>query len=384
MVSATGPWWDQFARIGGMDEVDWMGGSVMGMSGDHGRKLNHLSRLYDKKVWPTAGAFTTERQFSPGHGGEIHANWRLHHALITSVFLHRATASSMYRAMPGAYDWTMVHDPYNVLAPDNTMTSALALYTIVGRFLAGVSPAESPLPAADGIWPYTTADGVPGLCVFPAAPTYSIDLPAEQLQYFDQLGNPTTAPAAGGTFTFIHGIGITAAELHAALHVLPREAATEPVSTATPVADGDSVAIQLTDAGESRRIAPPVPYTERFPWGGMATDAGRVWLHTARRTTTAPVIDGVLAEWDSVSSSSLYYSLWTLNSLDGGAIHGETDAHLISSDHGMDFRVDWSAAYDDTQLYLKAQVLDDHLMAGDKLVVTLWQQDSARTVTILP
>ncbi len=376
MVSATAPWWDQFARIGGMDLVDWFGGSVMGMSGDHGRKLNHLSRTYKKKVWPTAGAFTRESQFSPGHGGQIHANWRLHHALITSLFLHRATASSMYRAMPGAYDWTMVHDPFNVLAPDNTMSSALALYTIAGRFLAGIVPAESHLSASDKIWPYTTANGTPGLCLFPGAPPLTLDLPAERVQHYDQLGNPTTQPPSADAFAFIQVAGITEEELRAAVRVeqSPPTLVVGPI----PVADGESVAIQNPDG---TRIAPPHPYSERFPWAGLQTDSGPLWLHTARRLQAPPVIDGDTAEWQRLSASSLYYSLWTLAALDQGPIHGEQNTHLISCDNGMDFRVDWSACYDDNQLYLRFQVLDDYIMAGDKLVIKL---GDTRTVTIHP
>jgi hypothetical protein len=46
-------------------------------------------------------------------------------------------------------------------------------------------------------------------------------------------------------------------------------------------------------------------------------------------------------------------------------VHAEKDAFKIACDHGMDYRVEWFAGYDDANLYVCARVFDDQFVGAD-------------------
>jgi len=401
-ISAMGTWVDQFARLGGLENVDWLGGSVMNHAGNRGRKLGWLALKHNLRVYADAGGFTFFRPFSRLRGGSVHASWRLHHSLINSFFLHRSHGTSMYRAAPYTYDWSMVHDPFNVLEADGSMSSGLTLYAIAGQILAGAEPAPEPLGLmrkhGHYVWPFKDGrTGKPAVCFFPGHKrTVAIDLKPEDLKLADQLGNLIEIGQAldGKTrlelnrrFYFLYAANVETTALQEALRQarVERQQADKPVPETYAYCEPDeektvriAVVTVSRDGAEPPRVTKETidsqyAYREGFPLRSqrvpreVSSAQPRVWLASARPVSQAPGINGDFREWQPEISSAIYISDHVLASVDNGQLHAYRDAFKISWDLGMDYRVEWFAGYDEANLYFCARVFDDQLVARDQV-----------------
>ena len=305
----------------------------------------------------------------------------------------------MYRAAPYTYDWTLVHDPYNVLEADGSMTCGLTLYAIAGQLLAGSKPALEPLKTLSDhghyVWPFT--DGRtqgPAVCFFPGyRRTVTIEMKPEQLALLDRLGNPAPVQSGpGGRATlnferqhyFLYGADVkpeafyTAVQRSAVGRTQEGGPRTETFAYCVPDAE-KTVRVAVVTVTRGGGAAPKVkrevidsqfPYKDGFPLRAQRIPREKaptrpwVWLSTARRAPGTVRIDGDLREWQPEVSSAIYVSDHVLAQIDDGHLHAYRDAFKISWDLGLDYRVEWFAAYDDERLYFCARVFDDELVAA--------------------
>ncbi|OPZ93441.1 MAG: hypothetical protein BWY73_00321 [candidate division TA06 bacterium ADurb.Bin417] len=413
LISAECAWLDGFERVGGMPYVDWFGGSFMNYSGDQGRKLGWLIDKHKKRMWVIAGSFSRDTTFSRLRGGTIHATYSAHHNFINSFFLHRAQVTMDYRTLPTGYNWMEVHDTYNLLEPDTTLSTALTLHAIAGQVLAGSQPDPEPLETTvkhgGYLWAYRDGrSGRPAVCFFPGeARSVTIGLEPKNLRLVDQLGNPMELAAVPGgksrfqceanKYYFLYGIEVEPAAFRETVRRaetdLPELPATE--SFAYYAADPEqTVRIEVLHVNRGQepwtghfrapaftagpipserslkeQINPAFPYREDRPLPAqpLPPQQGRsfVWLNTARPLSKPPVLDGDFGEWGKTASSALYYSMQVLGSVDMETIHSWKDSYKITCDYGMDYRVEWWAGYDAENLYLCGRVFDDQLVAAD-------------------
>jgi len=407
-ISAITPWLDAFERLGGLEQVDWIGGSTMGREG---RKFGWLAERHGKRYWAAAGCFTEYQTFSRLRGGKIHSSTHLRNGLIYSFFLHRASATMQYTARACAYSWTMARVHWNLLEADNTMTCALALYSITGQMLAGAKPDRDPLDiwqkhGGGYVWGFQ--DGRtdrPAVCFFPGEErTVEVPLKPEQLELRDPLDNVLKieqSPDGNARFDlqrayyFLYGNGLDAKSFRGAIrsattsveetpkrdlfaYYVPDEENTLKIAR-TYVNRGKERwdgglrwrrAVFTDDpipAQSTRTVFQPLeqPYTERLPLRSRQTIGGRVWLSTARPMQTPPKLDGDFSEWQPVASSALYLAYYSLSTMDEKMIHGWKNSYKVHWDYGMDYRVEWWAGYDADSLYVCARVFDDELVAAD-------------------
>lgn len=434
LVSADAPWFDRFFRAGGADVIDYLGGSIMGQAGSDGRKIGWMAHRYGKKFWATGG-FTRETTFYRTRpGGGVHCNGKFHRQVLNSFFCQHADGTSPYIGRPGCESMTHLGDPYNIIEHDGSLTSAAALYAIAGTMMAGAErpffPLETQHAVGRVLWPFRCVrTGRHAVCIFPGRDlTLEIDCSPDQVELVDWLFNPTDQAEAldgktrmklGSRFWFVYDQGLGEKRFYEMLRAarpfppLGDEGLVGRYSCYATAADGG---LKLTTTWYNRGTTPRTcearhlkaftlppgetklfeadaeTFSKRYPMlPAVGPGAGRhAWLLPCPKVSTPPSLDGLLDEWESRWSASLYIAYWYLQFLDQRAIHAHRNTFQIMADYGKDFRVDWWCAWDANALHLAAKVSDDQLQFGeatplgrqDHLEVRLWPELEAGKLAI--